>query len=122
MSTVFAAGERIGRYRLDRLLGEGANGFVFAATADDGARVAIKVLRPEQAAEAVPRSRFVRGKCSKPVWLRAKLDGGLRFTLRVGGRHLLPRGTWQLRTRATDETGRQEPARPGLNFVTLKLF
>jgi Ca2+-binding RTX toxin-like protein/Tol biopolymer transport system component len=65
-------------------------------------------------------SRFARGRCARPVWLRAQLDGGLRFTLRVRG-HLLPRGTWRLRTRATDETGRQEPARSGRNAVSVRL-
>jgi hypothetical protein len=67
-----------------------------------------------------PSSRVVRGRCSTPVWLPATLDGGLRFTLPI--RHLLPRGTWTLRTRATDATGRLEPARARLNHVSLKLF
>ncbi|MFL5895216.1 MAG: hypothetical protein ACJ76Z_08890 [Thermoleophilaceae bacterium] len=66
------------------------------------------------------RGRVVKGKCSKPVWVRARLDGGLRFTLPI--RHLLPRGTWALRTRATDSTGRREPARAGASFVSVRLF
>jgi hypothetical protein len=61
----------------------------------------------------------VKGKCSTPVWLAAKLDNGLRFSLAI--RHILPRGTWALRTRATDQTGTREPARPGANARTLKL-
>jgi hypothetical protein len=65
-------------------------------------------------------SRVVRGKCSSPVWLAARLDNGLRFSLAI--RHILPRGTWQLRTRATDQTGTREPARTGTNSLTLKLL
>jgi hypothetical protein len=61
----------------------------------------------------------VKGKCSTPVWLAAKLDNGLRFSLAI--RHILPRGTWALRTRATDQTGRREPARAGANARTLTL-
>jgi serine/threonine-protein kinase len=53
-------GERLGRYRLDRLVGEGATGLVYDATADDGARVALKLLRPERAAESVSLARFLR--------------------------------------------------------------
>jgi Ca2+-binding RTX toxin-like protein/Tol biopolymer transport system component len=64
-------------------------------------------------------SRVVKGKCSTPVWRPAKLDSGLRFSLAI--RHILPRGTWTLRTRATDQTGTREPARAGTNSVTLKL-
>jgi Tol biopolymer transport system component/Ca2+-binding RTX toxin-like protein len=66
------------------------------------------------------RSRVVRGRCSKPVWQKAQLDTGLRFSLRI--RHILPRGTWQLRTRATDETGQREPARNGTNLLKLRLI
>lgn len=66
-----------------------------------------------------PGSRLVRGRCSRPLWLRASLDSGLRFSLPI--RHILPRGTWRLRTRATDRTGRVEPLRTGSNTRTLKL-
>jgi Tol biopolymer transport system component len=66
------------------------------------------------------RSRVVRGKCSRPVWVQARLANGLRFSLRI--RHILPRGTWHLHTRATDRTGTQEPVRARTNFVTLKLL
>jgi serine/threonine protein kinase len=53
-------GELFGRYRLERLLGEGATGLVFSATTDDGERVALKLLRPESAADSVAFARFVR--------------------------------------------------------------
>ena len=66
-----------------------------------------------------PRSRVLRGRCSKTVWLQARLDSGLRFTLAI--RRLLPRGTWNLRTRATDRTGKQEGRRAGRNAVRLRL-
>jgi Tol biopolymer transport system component len=65
-------------------------------------------------------SRVAKGRCAAPVWLAAKLDNGLRFTLAI--RHVLSRGTWQLRTRATDQTGMGEPERAGRNSVTLKLL
>lgn len=65
-------------------------------------------------------SRIVRGRCSRPVWLRARLATGLRFTLPV--RHLLPRGRWRLRTRATDTTGNAEPPRAGADLVTIRLL
>jgi Ca2+-binding RTX toxin-like protein len=66
------------------------------------------------------RSRVVRGKCSRPMWVTARLANGLRFSLPI--RHILPRGTWHLRTRATDQEGTQEPVRSRANFVTLKLL
>ena len=60
MSTVaFGPGERVGRYRLDALLGEGATGLVYSASAD-GQRFALKLLRPERAGESVARARFLR--------------------------------------------------------------
>jgi eukaryotic-like serine/threonine-protein kinase len=53
-------GQKFGRYRLERLLGEGATGLVFQATRDDGEEVALKLLRPERAAESIFFARFVR--------------------------------------------------------------
>ena len=53
-------GQKVGRYRLERLLGEGAIGLVFRSTRDDGRHVALKLLRPERAAESVSLARFLR--------------------------------------------------------------
>jgi hypothetical protein len=97
---------------------------VVGTTEDDGTVVRVDVSMSRSLGHGrclwlAPRSKVARGRCAKPVWLPAKLDSGLRFTLRI--RHILPRGTWRLRTRSTDETGRQEPARSGLNFVLVKL-
>jgi serine/threonine protein kinase len=50
-----APGQRVGDYRLERLLGDGATGLVFSS-----GEVAVKILRPERADERVPRARFLR--------------------------------------------------------------
>ena len=49
--------ETVGRYRLRRLLGEGALGLVYEAAGEDGAAVAVKILRPERAEDAAARAR-----------------------------------------------------------------
>lgn len=49
-----------GKWRIERLLGVGGMSFVFAATHRNGNRVAIKVLKPELAAHATVRQRFLR--------------------------------------------------------------
>jgi serine/threonine protein kinase len=49
-----------GRFRLLHLLGEGAMGSVWAAERRDGARVAVKLIAPELAAEPTARERFAR--------------------------------------------------------------
>ena len=74
-SPVFTAGRRVGRYTLEVPLGEGAIGVVFSATAADGARVALKLLRPELADDAVALARFAREA---------------RLTQAIGARHLVP--------------------------------
>ena len=52
---------RLTRYALGELIGEGGVGRVFAATdKTDGAEVALKVLKPEFAGDAVQTERFVR--------------------------------------------------------------
>ena len=71
----FTSGQRVGRYRLVRLLGEGATGLVFNATADDGSEVAVKLLHPERANEAENQARFVREA---------------RLARRIDSRHVVP--------------------------------
>ena len=65
----------MGRYRLRRLLGEGALGLVYEALGEDGATVAVKVLRPERAGDAAARARFVREA---------------RLAARIASRHVVP--------------------------------
>jgi hypothetical protein len=66
-----------------------------------------------------PRSRVIRGRCARPVWMRARLEDGLRVSLAI--RRLLPRGAWRLRTRATDAGGTEEPARSRSNLIRVRL-
>jgi serine/threonine-protein kinase len=55
-----AGGERIGRYRLQTRLGEGAVGIVYRAVrVDDGLEVALKVLRAELSGDETYRHRFL---------------------------------------------------------------
>jgi serine/threonine protein kinase len=55
------AGDRLGPYRLEEVLGEGGVGIVFRAVReDDGAVVALKVLREELSADETYRQRFAR--------------------------------------------------------------
>jgi len=49
-----------GKYSLERVLGVGAMGAVFAATHRNGMRVAIKLLHPEMSRDEDIRRRFVR--------------------------------------------------------------
>ena len=66
-------------------------------------------------------SRVVTRSCGRPIWIRTRLSGGFRWHLRLRG-HRLPRGSWTLRSRATDDTGRVERTRPGRNRVSLRLI
>ena len=65
----------MGRYRLRRLLGEGALGLVYEALGEDGPTVAVKVLRPERAGDDAARARFVREA---------------RLAARIASRHVVP--------------------------------
>src|SRR5579871_468441 len=49
-----------GKWRLDRLLGEGGMASVYAATHRNGATAAIKILYPDLARRADVRTRFLR--------------------------------------------------------------
>lgn len=51
--------ERVGEFTLESVIGDGAMGIVFAACSDDGAAVAVKVLRPELLG-SIPEVRFRR--------------------------------------------------------------
>jgi serine/threonine protein kinase len=53
-------GMRLGPYLLEDMLGEGSMGIVFRASRDDGAVVALKILRPELSADPSYRRRFER--------------------------------------------------------------
>ncbi|HMI98489.1 MAG TPA: serine/threonine-protein kinase [Gaiellaceae bacterium] len=75
MSEAPVPGQEVGPYRLDERLGQGATGVVYSATRDDGERVALKLLRPERAAESVSLARFVR---------EARVAGG------IDPRHVVP--------------------------------
>jgi serine/threonine protein kinase len=56
-----APGSRLGHWRLERLLGEGATAWVFAARHVDVARrAAVKVLHTERTLDPVARERFLR--------------------------------------------------------------
>jgi serine/threonine protein kinase len=50
----------IGDYAIDRLLGEGGMGRVFQATAPDGTRVALKLVKSDMARDETLRRRFQR--------------------------------------------------------------
>jgi len=75
MSEAPVPGQEVGPYRLDQRLGQGAMGVVYSATRDDGERVALKLLRPERAAESVSLARFIR---------EARVAGG------IDPRHVVP--------------------------------
>lgn len=63
--------------------------------------------------------RLVKSPCDEPRYLRARVENGLRFTLRIG--RLLPRGTYTIRSRAIDRTGQVETEREGSNAVKVTL-
>src|SRR5262245_15635092 len=78
-------GERLGPYRLEERLGEGAMGVVFRAVREpEGEEVALKVLRPELSSDDTFRRRFVhearaagevRHKHLVPITDAGEIDG-----------------------------------------------
>jgi serine/threonine protein kinase len=58
--TAVSPGMTIGRFRLETLIGEGATGLVFRATAEDGRPVAVKQLRRELVDNRAALARFRR--------------------------------------------------------------
>ncbi|HEY2602032.1 MAG TPA: hypothetical protein VGI67_10780, partial [Thermoleophilaceae bacterium] len=62
---------------------------------------------------------LIRRSCTRPFYLGARLTDSLRWTLRVP--HLLPRGTWTVRSLATDTTGLTERLRNGRNVNRFRL-
>src|SRR5205807_1915205 len=74
----FAPGRRIGGYLLADALGEGAGGLVFRARTPGGGTVAVKVLRPDRAADDVLRARFTR--VARPASPRRVSSSGRRTT------------------------------------------
>jgi Ca2+-binding RTX toxin-like protein/Tol biopolymer transport system component len=64
-------------------------------------------------------SHLVKRSCRRPFYLDARVTDSLRWTLRVP--HLLPRGTWTVRSLATDTTGLTERLRNGRNVSTFRL-
>jgi Tol biopolymer transport system component len=96
-----------------------------AGTARDNAsvqRVEVAVVRRlgGRRCTHLGRGTRLRGdRCDKPVWLRARLTSGLRFTLRLG--RLLPRGNYEIRSRAVDVGGQVEAERPGRNVASFAL-
>ena len=64
-------------------------------------------------------ARLAKGPCARPVYLRARLVSGLRFTLRLG--RLLPRGTYTVRSRAYDAAGSANAPLPGVNVTSFRL-
>ena len=60
MHAVPTAGDRIGKYVCEKLLGSGGMGLVVSATGPDGEKVAIKLLRPKAAGDKIHAERFAR--------------------------------------------------------------
>ncbi|HEY7632581.1 MAG TPA: hypothetical protein VH817_17880 [Thermoleophilaceae bacterium] len=64
-------------------------------------------------------AHLLRRSCSRPFYLNARVTDSLRWTLRVP--HLLPRGTWVVRSQAIDDTGLAERFRSGRNVASFRL-
>ena len=83
-----AAGDRLGPFRLEELLGAGGMGIVFRATREDGAEVALKVLREELAGDETFRRRFDHEARSASLVRSPHLVGVLDVG-EAGGRYYL---------------------------------
>ena len=83
-----AAGDRLGPFRLEELLGAGGMGIVFRATREDGAEVALKVLREELAGDETFRRRFDHEARSASLVRSPHLVGVLEVG-EAGGRYYL---------------------------------
>ncbi len=62
---------------------------------------------------------LLRRSCGRPFYLNARVTDSLRWTLRIP--HLLPRGTWSVRSQAVDNTGLAERFRSGRNLTSFRL-
>lgn len=110
------AGSTIKRGRLRSIEGTAADDFLVK-------RVQIAVARRSGSRCAFLRRggrRFsARRRCSRPVWIRTRLQSNLRFTLRAAR---LPRGRYMIRTRAFDDRGQVERrTRKRRNVVSFSL-
>jgi Tol biopolymer transport system component len=98
---------------------------LIAGTVEDNgpiARVRVAASRPVghgRCAWLARGSRLVRRPCNRPFYLKARVADSLRWTLRVP--HLLPRGTWTVRSLATDTTGLTERLRKRRNLNSFRL-
>ena len=58
MAVVLSAGEQVGEYRIEGVLGSGATALVYRAVGGDGREVALKLILPELAIDETFRRRF----------------------------------------------------------------
>ena len=93
-----------------------------AGTSEDNGRVVqvrVAVSRSVGHGRCVWLTRgahLVKKRCSQPQYLNARVTDGLRWTLRIP--HLLPRGTYTVRSQAVDDTGLAEGFRNGRNVTS----
>jgi Ca2+-binding RTX toxin-like protein len=64
-------------------------------------------------------AHLLKKRCSQVQYLDGRVTDGLRWTLRIP--HLLPRGTYTVRSQAIDDTGLVESFRNGRNVTSFKL-
>jgi hypothetical protein len=97
---------------------------IAGTTADNGSIAAVRVAASRSIGHGkclwLSRgSHLVRRSCRRPFYLNARVTDSLRWTLRVP--HLLPRGTWNVRSQAVDVTGLAERFRSGRNLTSFRL-